>query len=104
MSNINPLHWQFVTDGRFNVLSAIGRPGSPFGWAVVSYEAGSMKPDRGIYRVAVERAGVPTEQVFFVDDREENVAGALAAGIDAVLYEGTQKLADDLRDRGIAGI
>lgn len=104
LSNINPLHWQFVTDGRFDVLGAIGQPGRPFDWAVLSYEAGSMKPDRGIYRAAVEQAGVPAEQVFFVDDRIENVEGARLAGMDAVLFLDTETLADDLRGRGITGI
>ena len=102
LSNINPLHWKFVTDGRFELFRAIGRPGGVFGWAVLSYEAGSMKPDRGIYHVAVQQAGVPAEQIFFVDDRIENVEGARLVGIDAVLYLDAETLADDLRGRGIA--
>jgi len=100
-SNINPLHWQFVSDGRFDVLSSIGQPGGVFGWAVLSYEVGSMKPHPSIFQAAIARAGVPPGQVFFVDDREENVGGARELGIDAVLYEGTLKLVDDLRRRGI---
>jgi glucose-1-phosphatase len=104
LSNINSLHWQFVSDGRFDVLGGVGQPGRPFGWAVLSYEAGSMKPDERIYRVAVERAGVPAERVFFVDDRIENVEGARALGLDAVLFLDVETLADDLRGREVAGI
>lgn len=102
-SNINPLHWQFVTDGRYDVLSKIGQPGGVFGWAVLSYEAASMKPDGGIYRAAIEKAGVPPEQIFFVDDREENVAGARELGIDAELFVDTAQLVAVLQSRQIIG-
>jgi len=101
LSNTNPIHWAFVTDGRFPLVAEIGRPGSPFAWSVLSYEAGSMKPDRAIYDAAIARAGAAAEEIFFVDDIAENVAGARAAGIDAVQYEGTTKLIDDLLARGV---
>ena len=103
-SNINPPHWHFVTDGRFPVLSAVGQPGSPFAWAVLSYEAKVMKPERRIYDVAIQRASVPADRIFFVDDREENVAGAQAAGIDAVQFVDCDGLIADLRKRGVEGI
>jgi FMN phosphatase YigB (HAD superfamily) len=101
LSNTNPLHWAFVTDGRFPLVANIGQPGSPFAWAILSCEAGAMKPDRAIYDAAIERAGVAASEIFFVDDRPENVVGARAVGIDAVRYEGTMKLVDDLRVRGV---
>ena len=101
LSNTNPLQWDYFTDGRFPVLASPGGQSSPFSRVVLSYEAGAMKPERRIYEVAVERAGVPAGEVFFTDDREENVAGAVAAGIDAVQFTGIEKLADDLRARGI---
>jgi putative hydrolase of the HAD superfamily len=60
-----------------------------------------MKPDRRIYDYAVEKAGVPAGEAFFVDDRIENVEGAIAAGLDAVQYIDHDKLIDELRARGI---
>ena len=104
LSNTNPIHWAWVTDGRFPLLASIGRPASLFAWSILSYEAGAMKPDRAIYDAAIERAGVAAAEIFFVDDMPENVAGARAAGIDAVLFEGTAKLVADLRARGVAGV
>ncbi len=68
---------------------------------VLSYEVGAMKPDRKIYDVAIERAGVPAEKIFFVDDREENVAAAKDAGIDAVRFTTANQLIDDLRSRNV---
>ncbi|HEY4232000.1 MAG TPA: HAD family phosphatase [Lacipirellulaceae bacterium] len=104
LSNTNSLQWEWCTDGRFPLLADLGGPGSPFAWAVLSFEVHSMKPDRPIYDVAVERVGVPASNIFFVDDRPENVVGAKTAGIDAVLFTDAEQLAIDLRARGIAGI
>jgi FMN phosphatase YigB (HAD superfamily) len=45
--------------------------------------------------------GLSAGEIFFVDDRPENVTGALEAGLDAVLYTSPACLAADLRRRGI---
>jgi putative hydrolase of the HAD superfamily len=96
LSNTNEAHWQFVTDGRFTPLL----PG-PFEQAVVSFQEGAMKPDAAIYKAAARRAGVAPHEIFFTDDREENVAGARAAGFDAVLFTGPDRLRQDLNRRGV---
>lgn len=96
LSNTNEVHWRFVTDGRFAPLL----PG-PFEHAVLSYEERAMKPDPAIYAAAVKRAGVDAGEIFFTDDRAENVAGAREVGIDAVLYESPAQLRQALRKRGV---
>jgi glucose-1-phosphatase len=101
LSNTNSLQWRWCTDGRFPLLSSMGKATAPFAWAVLSYEVQSMKPDRAIYDVAVKRCGAPASDVFFVDDRQENVAGAKAAGLDAVQFTDAEQLSADLRRRGI---
>jgi putative hydrolase of the HAD superfamily len=103
LSNINPLHWQFVSDGRFPWLRPPGAAGSLFDFAVTSYEVGAMKPDARIYAAAVALAGAPAGSVFFVDDRAENVAGARAAGLDAVPFVGIAQLISDLSRRSVHG-
>jgi putative hydrolase of the HAD superfamily len=95
LSNTSASHWEFVTDGRYALLK-VG-----FERAVLSYEVGVMKPDLAIYRAAAEQAGVAPEEIFFTDDREENVAGAIEAGFDAVLFTGARQLVDVLRERGV---
>jgi putative hydrolase of the HAD superfamily len=104
LSNINPLHWQFVSDGKYPWLQQPGRPGSLFNSVVLSYEAGAMKPGRRIYEAAAAKVGAKPSDVFFVDDRAENVAGALAAGLDAVQFVGLAQLRLDLRARGVEGV
>jgi FMN phosphatase YigB (HAD superfamily) len=95
LSNTNPIDWGFVTSGRFPFLNRC------FEQAVLSYEVRAMKPDRAIFDAAVDRAGAPAREVFFTDDREENVAGALAAGLDAMLFTSPEQLADELNRRGL---
>lgn len=95
MSNTNPIDWGFVSSGRFPFLNRA------FEQAVLSFEARAMKPQRRIYEIAIERAAVPPREIFFTDDREENVAGARAAGIDAVLFTTAEQLQADLAQRGV---
>jgi glucose-1-phosphatase len=104
LSNINALHWRFVTGGRFSGLALPSEASGFFQCAVLSFEAGAMKPDARIYDAAAKLAGVRPGEVFFVDDRPENVAGARAAGLDAVTYVDAAKFADDLRSREVQGI
>lgn len=53
---------------------------------VNSSVVGVAKPDRRIYEIAVEHAGVPTDRCLFVDDRQENVDAAVALGMAGVLH------------------
>jgi len=94
LSNTCEWHWRYCIDGRYAML-----PGA-FEQLVLSYDARSMKPDAEIYRVAIEAAGVAPHEVFFVDDRVDNVAGAVAAGIDAVLFTSPGQCAAELKRRG----
>ena len=50
---------------------------------------------------AADLAGVAISDIFFVDDLEANVQGAREAGMDAVVFESVDKLAAQLRDRGV---
>ena len=40
-----------------------------------------VKPEAGIYRLAVEGLGLAAHEALFLDDRPENVKGALAVGL-----------------------
>lgn len=98
LSNTNPRDWEFMSRGQYPFLA------QHFQHAVLSFEVGAMKPEAAIYAAAVERAGMPAGEVFFVDDMPENVAGARAAGLDAVLFTSAEDLKQELRQRGVKGI
>lgn len=94
LSNTSPDHFNWCRQ-RFGVIRNL------FDEFVLSYEVGAMKPDAKTYEAAIEKAGVSAEAIFFVDDRQENVDGANAAGIDAVLFTDANQLIADLRARSV---
>ena len=51
-----------------------------------SHRLGTAKPDLAIYRHAAEGLGVDPAHVLFIDDREDNVAAAREAGLQAIRY------------------
>lgn len=95
LSNTCESHWGYVSEGRFRIIREL------FPIQVLSHVERCSKPGAGIYTRATELAGVAPERIFFVDDRQENVDGALRAGWDAVLFEGTVSLGAALRKRGL---
>lgn len=95
LSNTNPVHWAFVMDGRYPTLNRA------FSVLATSFDARSMKPDPKVYAYAVRLAGVEPAEVFFTDDREENVLGARRAGFDAEVFVSAELLAAQLRQRGV---
>lgn len=58
---------------------------------VYSHEVGVSKPDPRIYRLACDRLAVAPEDVIFLDDVAENVEGARAVGMRAVLFTDTRR-------------
>lgn len=95
LSNTCEAHWDFAMK-RFPALPQL------LPVHVTSFEARSMKPDSVIYEVAIERAGVSPNEIFFTDDRPENVQGAKDAGLDAVLFTTAADLLCDFGKRGVA--
>ena len=52
-----------------------------------SFEMKALKPSETFYKAVVRDIGIPAEQMFFIDDSQKNVDGAIAAGLPAVYYE-----------------
>lgn len=57
-----------------------------FDATVISGDVGLHKPQPEIYELGAERIGVPAAECVFVDDLRENVAGAEAVGMRAILH------------------
>lgn len=60
-----------------------------------------LKPDPAIYLTLTSRNGIAAEDCIFIDDSPANVAGAVAVGMDAILFTDAPALAAALRLRGI---
>lgn len=63
----------------------------------VSGEVGLIKPDERIYRLHAETFGLIPAATLFIDDSAKNVEGAKAAGWNALLFTGADRLAEDLK-------
>ena len=58
----------------------------PFDHLTFSYELRKVKPQPEIYLDAIRGVGVEPSEALFLDDKTENVEGARAVGLQAVLY------------------
>ena len=52
-------------------------------FAVISTRVGAVKPDPRMFAAALEAVGVPAGDCLFVDDKPENLEGAMRAGMKA---------------------
>jgi putative hydrolase of the HAD superfamily len=59
-----------------------------FDHVTFSYELRKVKPQPEIYVDAIQGLGIEAKQALFLDDKAENVEGARAVGLQAVLYSG----------------
>jgi putative hydrolase of the HAD superfamily len=78
ISNTGEIHWQYLCE-RFALKEL-------FTDLFASFEVGIMKPAPEIYRLAEQRFGFKAEEAVFIDDRAENVAGALACGWQGIQH------------------
>lgn len=67
----------------------------------VSGDVGLIKPDIAIYETHTRSFNLNPAATIFIDDSAPNVEGAKAAGWDAVLFTGADKLRADLAARGV---
>ena len=59
------------------------------------------KPDRRIYQITLERLGSEPRQSVFIDDRPDYVQGAKDAGLNAIIFEGTEQVKGQLARLGL---
>ena len=90
LSNTCRSHWEWIAKQNWPTVPT---------WAdvvILSYEVQSMKPDRAIYEESARQAGCAPEQIFFTDDREENVVAAAAQGWTVHHYQAADPLLQQL--------
>lgn len=78
-SNINPIHspWIFEAFPAFSV----------FHGAVMSFEAGFIKPDEAIYKHAIAAYGLVPERTIYIDDLPANIATGKKMGFRSWQYD-----------------
>jgi putative hydrolase of the HAD superfamily len=62
------------------------------------------KPDREIYEHCIRGLGVKPSEAVFLDDRPENITGAVELGIGAILFQTAERAAIELAERFGVGV
>lgn len=94
LSNTCEGHWNYCLR-RYAMLREF------FSVYALSFEIGAVKPDAAIFRKAAELAGCRPEEIFYTDDMPGHVAGARSVGLDAVVYQSTPQIVEELRKRDV---
>jgi FMN phosphatase YigB (HAD superfamily) len=92
LSNTCDAHWTWLIHRDWPMLH---------GWFqhhILSYRVRYMKPDSGIYEASEAECGLSGSQIFFTDDREENVVAAANRGWCTHQYLDTDALSRALED------
>jgi putative hydrolase of the HAD superfamily len=67
-------------------------------------DLGCAKPAPAFYEAIEARTGLAPDELFFIDDRADNVAGAQARGWGAALWTRRQRLAEVMAAGGASGL
>lgn len=93
LSNTNELHIDYIRE-RYVF------PGLVKG-AILSHELRLRKPQIEIYQAALKMSGTAPDETVFIDDLEENCAGARKAGLHAIRYRNAKDLKKRLAALGL---
>ncbi len=72
-----------------------------FDVAVASGDVGVAKPDVRIYQLTAEKLGIAPNECVFIDDRQAYCDGAVATGMQAILYTSVVQVKAGLAALGI---
>ena len=95
LSNTNPQHIKDEIEKNYTFPKLVDG-------AIYSFDVGCRKPDKSIYKIAMEQAKIqePNESLF-IDDLHENILGAKSVGMNAIHFRSTGELINKLVDFNI---
>jgi epoxide hydrolase-like predicted phosphatase len=64
---------------------------------VYSAQVGMVKPDERMFRLILDQLAVQPSEALLIDDYPRNVEAALALGLEAIRFTGTEALMKELR-------
>jgi putative hydrolase of the HAD superfamily len=74
---------------------------SAFDHCTWSYALKLAKPEAAIYRCAAQGLATASETILFIDDKQENVEAAEAAGMQSIQYVDQAAFEQEMRHRGL---
>lgn len=93
VSNTNELHFDYCRE----TLTTLRH----FSKFYLSYRLSSLKPSSSYYEAVLKDLRVPPHSVVFVDDLEENVAGATKSGMNGIQFSSPEQLRRDFNALGL---
>lgn len=69
--------------------------------AVFSFQVHQMKPEPEIYQTLLTKYDLKAEECVFLDDRQVNIDGAKALGIEGIVFTSYEKAVQALRKYGV---
>ena len=92
LSDTSEPHWQYCQNelGLGNYIEK----------AFLSYEIGFMKPDKRVYEAVLSSIDVIPQNIYYFDDKPENVFAGKKSGMNAYLSWGGETLIDQLKRIG----
>ena len=64
---------------------------------ILSYQIGSLKPEKQIYEALIDRSGCSANEIFYSDDNEQKLKGARDLGISCVVVHDLTVLFETIR-------
>jgi len=68
---------------------------------VFSCVEGTMKPERKIFEIALQKLGCTPEQSVFIDDNPEFIEAAKESGLYTILFESADQIKNELAEIGV---
>ena len=93
LSDTDPVHWRFLVN-EYEFLQLIDSP-------ILSFNTGLLKPNPECYMMAARSIGREPHQCIFIDDIDENVAGAVQVGMKGIRFTGAYALGKELAAYGV---
>ena len=66
-----------------------------------SHDLDAIKPEPIIYQKVIDDTGVPANKILFLDDKEENIVGAKAVGMEGIVVSSPEAMYSGLKRLGI---
>lgn len=79
------------------IMAKLPRPFSLLDGYMISYQVHLLKPHREIFDLFCQKFDVRPEESLFIDDRPDNIQGAIAAGWHSVEFRDAEQLRKELK-------
>lgn len=84
-----------------DILLPTKQRGEMFDGVFVSSSIGVIKPSQRVFEYTATQLGVLPEECVMIDDSARNIAGALQAGMDGIVFTGYNQCIRELAERGV---